>query len=102
MLAGSSGCRNASVELSSTNWGRYETKKTVNTDINALKDLLKEESATSEQIKTATETLSTHAQKIGETIYKAAQEESQQQSGSSDEKKEDVVEAEVVDEKGEK
>lgn len=78
-----------------------ETKKIVNTDLNALKDLLKEESATSEQIKSATETLGQHAQKIGEVIYKSAQEESQQQpsAAAGDDKKEDVVEAEVVEDK---
>ncbi len=70
-----------------------DVKKTVNTDMNTLKDLLKDPKATPEQIKRATEELGNHAQKIGEVIYKAAAEQ-----GKSD-KKEDVVDAEVVDEK---
>lgn len=69
-----------------------ETKKTINTDITALKDLLKDENASTEQIKQATEMLGTHAQKIGEIIYKA------QGTEGAEGKKEDVVDAEVVDE----
>jgi molecular chaperone DnaK len=82
-----------------------DVKKTVNTDISALKDLLKEESATPEQIKNATEMLGTHAQKIGEVIYKDAEGApgADAGGGEGEKGKEDVVEAEVVedDKKGE-
>ncbi|HLD07490.1 MAG TPA: molecular chaperone DnaK [Candidatus Peribacterales bacterium] len=71
-----------------------DVKKTVNTDLNALKDLLKDENASPEMLKKATEDLGTHAQKIGEVIYKAAAEE-----GKGGDKKENVVDAEVVDDK---
>jgi len=74
-----------------------DIKKEVNTDMNALRDILKNEKSTPEEIKKATETLSTHAQKIGEVIYKAAGEEGK---GTGDKGKgENVVDAEVVDEK---
>jgi len=75
-----------------------DTKKTINTDLNALKDLLKDENADSEQIKSATEMLGTHAQKIGEIIYKDAQSQDGGAAPGDAEKKEDVVEAEVVEE----
>lgn len=76
-----------------------ETKKIVNTDLNALKHLLKDENATPDQIKSATEMLGTHAQKIGEIIYKDAQAKGADNApGAAPEGKDDVVEAEVVDE----
>jgi len=75
-----------------------DIKKEVNTDMNALRDILKNEKSTPEEIKKATETLSTHAQKIGEVIYKAAGEEGKGDTA----KKENVVDAEVVDEKEKK
>jgi molecular chaperone DnaK len=77
-----------------------ETKKTINTDVTALKDLLKDESASTEQIKNATESLGTHAQKIGEIIYKDAQaaQEGGAEGGGDEKKEDDVVDAEVVDE----
>ena len=73
-----------------------ETKKTINTDITALKDLLKDANASPDQIKQATEMLGTHAQKIGEIIYKSGQQE-QAGEAPQGEKKDDVVDAEVVD-----
>jgi molecular chaperone DnaK len=76
------------------------TKKTINTDLSALKDLLKDPQASNEQIKSATDMLGTHAQKIGEIIYKDAQ--AAQGSSEGTEKKEDVVEAEVVDDEKKK
>lgn len=74
-----------------------ETKKTVNEGITALKELLKKEDATAEQINKETESLAEKAQEIGKLIYEAANKE-------NSEKKEDtgnakVVDAEVVDEK---
>ncbi len=75
-----------------------ETKKTINTDITALKDLLKDENASPDQIKQATEMLGTHAQKIGEIIYKSGQQEQAGGESQEGEKKDDVVDAEVVDE----
>ena len=73
-----------------------ETKKTENTDLNALKDLLKDENASTDDIKRATEMLGTHAQKIGEVIYKGAEGK---EGAEGTEGKDDVVDAEVVDEK---
>lgn len=74
-----------------------DVKKQVNTDVTALKDLLKDESATSDQIKQATEMLGQHAQKIGEVIYKEGAEGAKGTEGTEG-GKEDVVEAEVVEE----
>lgn len=76
-------------------------KKPVNEDIGKLKDLLKDEKTSVEDFKKAMETLSTHAQKIGEEIYKHAKEspEAGASGTASGRSKEDVVEAEVVDEK---
>ncbi|MBU0705767.1 molecular chaperone DnaK [Patescibacteria group bacterium] len=50
-----------------------ELKKPVNEKISALKDLLKDEKATPEAIKKATEDLEQEAQKIGTEIYKEAE-----------------------------
>ncbi|HLC75837.1 MAG TPA: molecular chaperone DnaK [Candidatus Peribacterales bacterium] len=77
-----------------------DVKKTVNTDIGKVKDLLKDEKASTEDIKKATEELGTHAQKIGEVIYKAAGESADGSKGGNEGKGGDnVVDAEVVDEK---
>ena len=53
-----------------------EEKKPVEEKIEALKNVLKDEKADSEAIKKATQELSEAAQKIGEKLYKAAQEAS--------------------------
>jgi molecular chaperone DnaK len=81
-----------------------EIKKPVNEKISALKDLLKDEKADSEAIKTATEDLEQEAQKIGTEIYKNVPPE-EGEKGDEDVKvtdknkegEEDVVEGEVVD-----
>src|SRR3989338_8775806 len=72
-------------------------KKPVNEDIGKLKDLLKDEKTSPEDLKKAMETLSYHAQKIGEEIYKHTKE--QPSGGAEGGKKDDVVYAEVVDDK---
>ncbi len=75
------------------------TKKKVNERINELKDLLKKEEATAEELKKATEALGTEAQEIGKVVYEEAQKKNQAQTeaanaakGSGEEK---VVDAEV-------
>lgn len=87
-----------------------DLKKPVNEKINKLKDLLKDEKASSEDVKKATEELEQEAQKIGTEIYKNVPPE-ENQPASTDNKEddvkvtdknkkddEDVVEGEVVDE----
>ena len=72
--------------------------KNVNTKIGDLKDLLKKEDASVEEIKKATEALSTEAQEIGKIIYA----EAQKQQEAAPNGKDDVVEGEVVDEEKKK
>ncbi len=74
-----------------------DLKKKVNTKIGEVKELLKKEDASPEELTKATEELSTEAQEIGKIVY----EQAQQQSAQEGEKKDDVQEAEVVDEKSE-
>jgi len=77
-----------------------EEKKPVEEKIEALKEVLKDEKAESEKIKSATEELSTAAQAIGEKLYKAAQEAQAKEGGSADGTTEDgPKEAEVEEEK---
>ncbi len=76
-----------------------DLKKKVNTKIEDLKTLLKNESATVDEIKKSTESLMTEAQEIGKVIYEQAQKDeaakaSGEKSADSDAK---VVDAEVVD-----
>jgi molecular chaperone DnaK len=75
-----------------------DVKKQVNTDITALKDLLEDKNASPEQIKSATEMLGQHAQKIGEVIYKGQEGQKSDKEAPSTGSGEPVVEAEVVDE----
>jgi molecular chaperone DnaK len=79
-----------------------DLKKPVNDKISTLKDLLKDEKADSEAIKTATEALEQEAQKIGTEIYKnVPPEEGKTEDDvkvTDKNKEEDVVEGEVVDE----
>jgi molecular chaperone DnaK len=74
-------------------------KKDVNTKITELKDLLKKESASSEEIKSATEALGLAAQEIGKVVYEAAQKESKEAKETKESKDGGVVDAEVVDDK---
>jgi len=80
------------------------TKKTVNEKINALKDILKKEDASAEEIKKGTEELGTAAQEIGKIVYEAAQKEQAASAGTAEsgeaKKADDVVDAEVVDKDG--
>jgi len=78
-----------------------DLKKKVNTKIGDLKDLLKKEGASSEEIKKATEDLSAEAQEIGKIVYEAAAKDNQGQSEGEGKKDDKVVDAEVVDEKKE-
>ncbi len=76
-----------------------ETKKTVNEKINALKDLLKNDDADLESIKKATDELGTAAQEIGKVVYAETEKKNQEQTDASAGKSENVVDAEVVEEK---
>ncbi len=78
-----------------------DLKKKVNTKIGDLKELLKKEGASSEEIKKATEDLSAEAQEIGKIVYEAAAKDNQGQSEGEGKKDDKVVDAEVVDEKKE-
>jgi len=73
------------------------TKKTVNEKIAELKELLKKEDASTEELKKKTEETAVAAQEIGKIIYEEAQKKGETE-GKKDEK---VVDAEVVDEKKE-
>jgi molecular chaperone DnaK len=73
------------------------TKKTVNEKLNELRDLLKKENATAEELTAKTQETAVAAQEIGRIVY----EEAAKKGGgeSKDENKGDIVDAEVVDEK---
>ncbi len=83
-----------------------DVKKKVNTKLGELKELLKKEGATADELKKATEALATEAQEIGKIIYEEAQKKEASSSAQASEdkkgKKGDVVDAEVVDEKSDK
>ena len=69
-----------------------ELKKTVNEKMNALRDVLKKDSATAEEIKKATEETAMAAQEIGKLVYEEAQKKEKEGA-----KKDGPVDAEVVD-----
>lgn len=81
-----------------------EDKKTIETDVQSLKDAIKADNV--EDIKTKTQTLIQSSMKMGEAIYKAQQATqeagSQGENKSSDGKKEDVVDAEFEEVKDSK
>ena len=79
-----------------------EDKKTIETDLQALKDAIKSENV--EEIKTKTQTLMQSSMKMGEAIYKAQQPEAGAEGTktSDDDKKEDVVDAEFEEVKDSK
>jgi len=82
-----------------------DLKKKVNTRMGEVKDVLKKEDATAEEIKKATEALSTEAMEIGKLVYEAAQKkgkEGQEGQESKEGKKGKVVDAEVVDDEKKK
>lgn len=76
-----------------------DLKKSVNTKITTVKDILKKEDATAEEISTATEDLAKEAQEIGKIVYEAAQKENESAAKDGDKKDDDVVDAEVVEDK---
>ncbi len=61
-----------------------ELKKPVNEKINSLKELLKDENADADAIKTATEDLELEAQKIGTEIYKDVGDQSKTEENNDD------------------
>ncbi len=80
-----------------------ELKKRVNTKMNDLRELLKKDGATVEDIKKSTESLATEAQEIGKLVYEEAQKKAQEASKAEGKKgKEDVVDAEVKEDKTKK
>ena len=78
------------------------TKKTVNEKMNELRELLKKDSVTTEELKKKTEETATSAQEIGKIVYEEAQKKQKEEESAkgSDKKGKDekVVDAEVVDE----
>ncbi|MBI5755038.1 molecular chaperone DnaK [Candidatus Peregrinibacteria bacterium] len=84
-------------------------KNPVQEKIDALKKVLENKDAPIDEIKKASEDLSSEIQKVGAELYKAAQEKTGTPNTETDDgvkvkdnnKKEDVVEGEVVDEKKE-
>lgn len=74
-----------------------ELKKSVNTKITTVKDILKKEDTTAEEITTATEDLAKEAQEIGKIVYEAAQKEGEAKATEGDKKDDNVVDAEVVE-----
>jgi len=75
-----------------------ETKKTINEKLNELRELVKKEDATAEELTKKTDETATAAQEIGRIVYEEA---AKKQSGGDAEKKDDVVDAEVVDDEKE-
>ncbi len=75
-----------------------ELKKKVNDKMNELREVLKKEGATAEEIKKASDALATEAQEMGKLVYEAAQKKEKDAASGGAEKKEDVKDAEVVDE----
>jgi molecular chaperone DnaK len=82
-----------------------DKKKPVIEKMEALKEVLKKEDATAEDIKKATEEFSTEAQKIGEELYKAAQPTPEAgatpEGGASENKEGEVKDAETEPKEGE-
>ncbi|MBI2117972.1 Hsp70 family protein, partial [Candidatus Peregrinibacteria bacterium] len=73
-------------------------KKTVNTKMNDLRDLLKKEDSSPEEVKKATEELAVSAQEIGKVVYEEAAKKSKEGTKGTEGTKEKVVEGEVVEE----
>lgn len=84
-----------------------DLKKNVNDKMNVLRDLLKKEGVTSEELKKGTEELGKEAQEMGKLVYEAAQKKAAEEGktddkASPDKKKDEAVDAEVVDEEEKK
>ncbi len=76
-----------------------DVKKKVNIGIGELKDLLKKDDASKDDIKKKTEEVALSAQEIGKLIYEEAQKKAAADGSKKDDK---VVDAEVVDDKDKK
>jgi molecular chaperone DnaK len=76
-----------------------ETKKTVNEKLNELREVLKNENASAEDLKKKTEEAGLAAQEIGKIVYEQAQQKASDESKDNKDSKDTVVDAEVVDEK---
>lgn len=74
-----------------------DLKKKVNTKIIELKDLLKKEDASVEELKKATEALATEAQEIGKVVYEEAAKAKDEKKPDASGEKGNVVEGEVVE-----
>jgi molecular chaperone DnaK len=77
-----------------------DLKKKVNDKMNALREILKKDGATPEEIKKGTEELSKEAQEMGKLVYEQAQKKAAEESKGT--KKDGPVDAEVVDDKDKK
>jgi molecular chaperone DnaK len=75
-------------------------KKKVNTKMNDLREVLKKDDASADDIKKATEALATEAQEIGKLVYEEAQKKAKEESAEKQDK-DGPIDAEVVDEKEE-
>ncbi len=75
-----------------------ETKKMIEEKLEAVRVVLKNESATASEITATVQEAGTAAQEIGKIVYEAGQKE---QAAAGEKKEPDVVDAEVVDEKDE-
>lgn len=72
-----------------------ELKTKVEEKMNSVREILKNDEASLEEITKATEELATEAQEIGKIVYEAAQSEQSADDAKQDDKKEDVVDAET-------
>lgn len=78
-----------------------DLKKKVNTKISDLKEILKNDDASAEELTKATEDLAQEAQEIGKLVYEQAQQDSSQSDAGQENKDDNVVDAEVVDDSSE-
>ncbi len=74
-----------------------DVKKKVNTKMNDLRDVLKKDDSSVDDIKKATEELAKEAQEIGKLVYEEAQKKAKEEEAGKG--KDGVVDAEVVDDK---
>ncbi len=77
-----------------------ETKSTIESKLSELKELLENEEASTEDLKSKTDELTEASMKLGEIIYKEMQEQQQTEAsaeGATDVKEDDVVDAEFED-----
>ncbi len=80
-----------------------ELKKKVNEKMNSLREVLKKDDASVEDIKKATDELASEAQEMGKIVYEETQKKDKDAAGTGDAKKEDgkkkddVVDADVLD-----